>query len=103
MKKIILTICLLIPQLTFAASEDTDICEGIATVAENVMQQRQANISLQIQQNVILQFDGDSRDVYELIVEDAYEQPILKTDLGKQQMVDKFRKHYFELCMSEDS
>ena len=95
--------CLLIPQLTFAVSEDTDICDGIATVAENVMQQRQENISLQIQQNVILQFEGDSKDVYALIVEDAYEHPILKTDLGKQQMVDKFRQYYFELCMREDS
>ncbi|OTG82246.1 hypothetical protein B9T27_08315 [Acinetobacter sp. ANC 4648] len=83
--------------------DESNVCEGIAALAEEVMQQRQDNTPLQIQKRIALEFEGDSKDLYEFIVEEAYQQPVLNTDLGKQQMIEKYRKHYFELCMSEDT
>ncbi|OTG66371.1 hypothetical protein [Acinetobacter silvestris] len=108
MKKIILLGCLLISGITMASIDETktneiDVCEDIAALAKEVMQQRQDNVPLQTQEQIALEFEGESKDVYELIVEHAYDQPLFNTDLGKQQTIEQFRKHYFELCMSEDN
>ena len=102
MKRLILFSCLFISNAVLALGNEAQICSEIADLAATVMQQRQDGVPIETQERIALEFEGDSKDVYELIVEDAYDQLLLNTDLGKQQIVDNFRKHYFELCMSEE-
>ena len=102
MKKLILLSCLFVSSAVSASGDDAQICNEIADIAATVMQQRQDGVPIETQERIALEFEGDSKDVYELIVEDAYDQLLLNTDLGKQQIVDDFRKHYFELCMNEE-
>ena len=102
MKRLILFSCLFISNAVLALGNEAQICSEIADLAATVMQQRQDGVPIETQERIALEFEGDSKDVYELIVEDAYDQLLLNTDLGKQQIVDNFRKHYFELCMGEE-
>ena len=102
MKRLILFSCLFISNAVLALGNEAQICSEIADLAATVMQQRQDGVPIETQEKIALEFEGDSKDVYELIVEDAYDQLLLNTDLGKQQIVDNFRKHYFEFCMSEE-
>ena len=102
MKRLILFSCLFISNAVLASGNEAQICSEIADLAATVMQQRQDGVPIETQERIALEFEGDSKDVYELIVEDAYDQLLLNTDLGKQQIVDNFRKNYFELCMSEE-
>lgn len=102
MKKLILLSCLFVSSAVSASGDDAQICNEIADIAATVMQQRQDGVPIEIQERIALEFESDSKDVYEFIVEDAYDQLLLNTDLGKQQIVDDFRKHYFELCMNEE-
>jgi len=102
MKRLILFSCLFISNAVLALGNEAQICSEIADLAATVMQQRQDGVPIETQERIALEFEGDSKDVYELIVEDAYDQLLLNTDLGKQQIVDNFRKHYFEFCMSEE-
>ena len=102
MKRLILFSCLFISSAVLASGNVAQICSEIADLAATVMQQRQDGVPIETQERIALEFEGDSKHVYELIVEDAYDQLLLNTDLGKQQIVDNFRKHYFEFCMSEE-
>lgn len=101
MKKLVLLGFFLISSTVMASVEETNICYGIADLAATIMQQRQDDVPLQAQELIALELEGDSKDVYELMVDDAYDHALFNTDLGKQQIVEKFRKRYLELCVGE--
>ena len=102
MKKIVLFGICLASSLTFAAGQDTDACNELADLAAAVMQQRQDGVPLETQERIALEFEDESKALYEEIVQASYEQPIYRTDLVKQQSVEKIRKQYFELCMAAE-
>lgn len=99
MKKIIMCCCFLYSGTLFASMQDNiSLCEAIAIVAGNVMQERQDEVPLLAQKQIALEYDDGARDLYEAIVEDAYDLPILPNDNQKQQAVQSFKLEYFDYC-----
>jgi hypothetical protein len=78
--------------------DNISLCEAIAIVAGNVMQERQDEVPLLAQKQIALEYDDGARDLYEAIVEDAYDLPILPNDSQKQQAVQSFKLEYFDYC-----
>ena len=99
MKKIIMCCCCLYSGSLFASMQDNiSLCEAIAIVAANVMQERQDEVPLLAQKQIALEYDDGARDLYEAIVEDAYDLPILPNDTQKQQAVQSFKSEYYDYC-----
>ena len=102
MKKFALLGLCLASSLAFAAEKDTEACNELAGLAAAVMQQRQDGVPLETQERIALEFEDESKALYEEIVQASYEQPVYRTDLAKEQSVEKIRKQYFELCMAAE-
>ena len=102
MKKFALLGLCLASSLAFAAEKDTEACNELADLAAAVMQQRQDGVPLETQERIALEFEEESKALYEEIVQASYEQPVYRTDLAKEQSVEKIRKQYFELCMAAE-
>lgn len=99
MKTIIMCCCFLYSGTLCASIQDNiSLCEAIAIVAGNVMQERQDEVPLLAQKQIALEYDDGARDLYEAIVEDAYDLPILPNDIQKQQAVQSFKLEYFDYC-----
>ena len=99
MKKIIMCCCCLYSASLFASVQDNiGLCDAIAIVAANVMQQRQEDVSLDTQKRIALEYEDGARELYEAIVEDAYNIPILPSELDKQQVIDSFKHEYLDYC-----
>ncbi|MEG2359519.1 hypothetical protein [Acinetobacter sp.] len=102
MKKFALLGICLASSLAFAAEKDTEACNELADLAAAVMQQRQDDVPLETQERIALEFEDESKALYEEIVQASYGQPVYRTDLAKEQSVEKIRKQYFELCMAAE-
>lgn len=99
MKIIIMCFCCLYSGALFASVQDNiSFCEAIAIVAGNVMQQRQDDVPLSVQKSIALEYEDGARELYEAIVEDAYDVPILLNDTEKQQAIKSFKLEYFDYC-----
>jgi len=99
MKKIIMCCCCLYSGMSFASVQDNiSFCEAIAIVAGNVMQQRQEEVPLSLQKSIALEYEDGARELYEAIVEDAYDLPVLPNETQKQQAVESFKLEYFDYC-----
>lgn len=83
----------------FASVQDNiSFCQAIAIVAGNVMQERQDEVPLSLQKSIALEYEDGARELYEAIVEDAYDLPILPSETQKQQAVESFKLEYFDYC-----
>lgn len=99
MKKIIMCCCCLYSGAVFASVQDNiSFCQAIAIVAGNVMQERQDEVPLSLQKSIALEYEDGARELYEAIVEDAYDLPILPSETQKQQAVESFKLEYFDYC-----
>lgn len=83
----------------FASVQDSiSFCQAIAIVAENVMQERQDEVPLSLQKSIALEYEDGAKELYEAIVEDAYDLPIFPNETQKQQAVESFKLEYFDYC-----
>ena len=97
MNKLIL-ILLFIPINLYANQE----CNVVEEVAMNVMREHQRNVPKQYFEKYIAEEikSNPISSLYQMIVEDAYAEPVKMTDLGKEQAVQSFGEKYKNICES---
>lgn len=68
-----------------------ELCSTIATLAENIMTARQANIPLADMMAVVNVSDPDIQKIAIAVVLEAYKQPVMRSNNTREQAIDSFK------------
>lgn len=109
MKKLILICGLLASGLSFAAKpnntttwqERKQSCEGGAVIAETVMAARQRGVSIREIYTLMSTFDKETRTIFEIFVNNAYDVPLAPTKGDADIAVLEFSDQFFKECMED--
>lgn len=109
MKKLIIICGLLISSGSMAARSENNnawqqkkqICEGGAEIAETVMSARQRGVSIREIYTLMSTLDEDTRSLFEIFVNSAYDVPMASTKEDAELIVLEFSDQFFKACMSD--
>lgn len=77
-------------------------CTVIEEVAMNVMREHQAGVPKHYFEKYIAEEIKNKpiNSLYQMIVEDAYAEPVRMTDIGKEKVIQSFGERYKNFCES---
>ena len=109
MKKLILIFAMFAASHSFAAKDGSGLtwvelkqtCEDGAQMAQTVMEARQRGVSIREIYKAMDTLDKDSRSIFEIFVNSAYDLPIVENNIQSKIAVQEYSDQFFKACMED--